>query len=261
MMINLAVKEIEFNGSTLIAVQDDNSEKVYVGVAWVCEGIGLTEKQRDRQVENIQKDIVLKEGTKKLPLKYGGQVRNVQCIELDFLPLWLAKISITPKMQSESPEVVDQLVEYQLKAKEVLANAFVQSVTQVIPKTYKEALISLIESIEKQEQLEQVITEQQPKVESYEHFIDAKNNQTMNDVSKSLGIGQNKLFLFLRNRKVLMENNLPYQKFIDIGYFEVKIYTKQENNSNINAGQTLVTAKGIDYLGKLLRTNEVVKAI
>lgn len=43
---------------------------------------------------------------------------------LDFLPLWLAKINITPTMKRENPELVDRLIEYQLKAKDVLAEAF-----------------------------------------------------------------------------------------------------------------------------------------
>lgn len=126
MSSNLEVKEVDFNGATLMATQLKEDDKIYVGVRWVCEGIGLTEKQRDRQVSNVQSDIVLSRGVKNLSLKFGGQVRNVIAIELDFLPLWLAKISITPKMQKENPFVVKNLVEYQLKAKDVLAQAFVK---------------------------------------------------------------------------------------------------------------------------------------
>lgn len=51
-------------------------------------------------------------------------MQEVLCIEIDFLPLWLAKISITPNMQIETPWVANRLIEYQLKAKDVLAEAF-----------------------------------------------------------------------------------------------------------------------------------------
>ena len=63
----LTVKEVDFQGSTLMAVQSINDEKIYVAVSWVCDGIGLTEKQKDAQVKKIQEDLVLKSGVKKLP--------------------------------------------------------------------------------------------------------------------------------------------------------------------------------------------------
>lgn len=123
---NLAVKEVNFEGDTLYAAQDKNTDKVYVGIRWVCKGLGLTEKQKDRQVANIKTDIVLKRGS----LKFEGGVfdpnNETWAIELDFLPLWLAKISITPKMKKENPFLVQKLVDYQLKAKDVLAAAFIK---------------------------------------------------------------------------------------------------------------------------------------
>lgn len=57
-----------------------------------------------------------------LPTK-GGTQRTL-CLKLDFVPLWLAKISITPTMKQETPELAEKLMEYQLKAKDVLAAAF-----------------------------------------------------------------------------------------------------------------------------------------
>lgn len=46
------------------------------------------------------------------------------CLQLDYVPLWLAKISITPNMKENSPELVEKLIKYQLKAKDALAAAF-----------------------------------------------------------------------------------------------------------------------------------------
>ena len=121
---NLMIKEVEFNGANLLAVQENKSGKIYVGIAWVCNGIGLTEGQKDRQVKNAQEDIVTNIGCKDLSVKFDGQARNVLCIELDFLPLWLAKISITPNMKKNNPEITEKLIQYQLKAKDILAKAF-----------------------------------------------------------------------------------------------------------------------------------------
>ena len=54
----------------------------------------------------------------------GNSDSDVLCLILDYLPLWLAKISITPTMKRENPELVNRLIEYQLKAKDALAKAF-----------------------------------------------------------------------------------------------------------------------------------------
>jgi hypothetical protein len=80
------------------------------------------------------------------------------CLELNFLPLWLAKITITPTMQKEQPDVADRLVQYQLKAQKVLADAFlhkkkvsdpsqprlgeVNSASRIITKVLKDAGVS-----------------------------------------------------------------------------------------------------------------------
>ena len=45
-------------------------------------------------------------------------------IKLDFVPLWLAKIAITPTMRAETPELAEMLEVYQLQAKDILAAAF-----------------------------------------------------------------------------------------------------------------------------------------
>jgi len=124
-MSNLSIKEVDFQGSTLMACEVD--EKIYAGVKWVCQGIGLSRGQINNEYNKIQEDLVLKQGARNLVLPTNGGHQDVLCIELEFLPLWLAKISITPKMQSENPFLVAKLVEYQLKAKDVLAKAFIEN--------------------------------------------------------------------------------------------------------------------------------------
>lgn len=43
-MTGLAIKDVEFNGATLRAAQDTENI-IWVGVAWVCQGLGLTKGQ------------------------------------------------------------------------------------------------------------------------------------------------------------------------------------------------------------------------
>lgn len=54
-------KLVEFNGSELLGVKTDDG-KVYVGVRWVCEGIGLTEDQMKNERKRIKNDVVLNKG-------------------------------------------------------------------------------------------------------------------------------------------------------------------------------------------------------
>ena len=121
-MQGLAVKDVEFNGAVLRAAQIEDI--VWVGVKWICDGLGLSEDRGKYERKKIQKDLVLSKGVNFYPLGTDNANSDVLCLMLEYLPLWLAKISITPTMKKENPELADILVEYQLKAKDVLAEAF-----------------------------------------------------------------------------------------------------------------------------------------
>lgn len=122
-MSNLIVKEVDLFGDTVIAAQDKDGV-IWAGVRWICNGLGLSEGQVKSERKKIQEDIVLSQGGRNFILPTNGGNQDVLCLQLDFIPLWLAKISITPKMKENNPELVSKLVKYQLKAKDVLAAAF-----------------------------------------------------------------------------------------------------------------------------------------
>ena len=125
-MTGLAVKDVQFNGATLRAAQDAENI-IWVGVRWVCEGLGLSKGQMQNERKKIQTDEVLSQGERNFVLPTEGGNQDVLCLQLDFLPLWLAKIHVTPKMRRENPALADKLVIYQLKARDVLANAFLNN--------------------------------------------------------------------------------------------------------------------------------------
>jgi hypothetical protein len=120
----MELMETEFNGEKIIVVKLKENNKIYVGLKWVIQGIGLTEGQWQSFTRKIQEDIVLNQGVANLQLPTKGGNQKALCCELDYLPLTLAKISITPKMRENNPETVQKLIEYQLKAKDVLSKAF-----------------------------------------------------------------------------------------------------------------------------------------
>lgn len=119
----LIVKDVDFFGDTLKAARDEKGI-VWAGVPWLCKGIGLDKDQTGYERKKIQDDLVLSQGVKFYPLGTGNANKEVLCLQLDYVPLWLAKISITPNMKETNPELVKKLVKYQLKAKDVLAEAF-----------------------------------------------------------------------------------------------------------------------------------------
>lgn len=123
---NLEIKKLDFYGDQLIAIKNQEG-KIYTGVSNICKGLGLNKSQKDTQVQNIQNDLVLNKGCLKFQAGVIDVNNEVLGIELDFLPLWLAKISITPRMKEQQPELTNKLVNYQLKAKDVLAKAFIKN--------------------------------------------------------------------------------------------------------------------------------------
>lgn len=123
-MNELIVKPADVLGDTIMAAKD-HSGNVWVGVRWVCDALDMTEGQMKRQIKNIKKDMAFGEGgSNQIPLPTGQGTQEVFCIRNDFIPLWLTKISITQKTREERPEFSKKLLEYQLKAKDILAEAF-----------------------------------------------------------------------------------------------------------------------------------------
>lgn len=99
-----------------------------------------------------------------------------------------------------------------------------------------------------------------PKIEFYDAVAGSKDAIEMQYVAKVLsikGMGRNNLFEFLRNKGILDRNNIPYQRYIDQGYFrtiEQKWHTPTgETKINI---KTLVYQKGIDFIRKLIKEDK-----
>lgn len=174
-MNSLQVKEVEFNGNTLLAAQESTTDKIYVGVKWVCQGIGLSEGQAKHERRKLKDDAVLSKGGRNLVLPTSGGKQDVLAIELDFLPLWLAKISITPNMQKENPEVAQNLISYQLKAKDVLAEAFLPK------KQYSCVEDVLIQSLQEMKEVKQQIRQTNDRIDGISDIVALNTNSWRED--------------------------------------------------------------------------------
>jgi len=131
--------------------------------------------------------------------------------------------------------------------------------------TQKELLLMQLESIEKIEKLQlenkqqaQQLIEQAPKVEFYNDVTESKTATDIGTVSKLLNfknVGRNTLFDILRKQGILQSNNIPYQKYVDNGYFRV-IESKWNDyvTGDVKISfKTVVYQKGIEYIAKILR--------
>jgi len=95
------------------------------------------------------------------------------------------------------------------------------------------------------------LEEQKPKVEFADKISTIENAISIGDYGKAIGIGQNKLFSRLRDLKILNDSNIPYQKFIDAGYFKVIEWILDAKNQA--KFKTLITGKGQLYLAERIK--------
>lgn len=125
----------------------------------------------------------------------------------------------------------------------------------LVPKSYAEALRELATTVEQKELLEAENQKMLPKAEFFDAVADSKDAIEIGQAAKVLntGIGRNRLFVFLREQKVLMTDNIPYQEYVDRGYFRIveQKYTTPKGETRINI-KTLVHQKGLDFIRRKL---------
>ena len=102
-------------------------------------------------------------------------------------------------------------------------------------------------------QLNNRIRQDEPKVKFADHVSDSTNLIDVNKMAKlcadhGIRIGRNRLFAWLRSRGILMGGNIPYQEYIENGYFRVKESVYETNGQTRTYQQTFVTGKGQQYI-------------
>ena len=103
----------------------------------------------------------------------------------------------------------------------------------------KEAIAPLLQKIE----------EDKPYTDFAKHVTESSDTVDVGEFAKivkneNIEIGRNRLFAWLRENKYLMNNNIPYQKYIENRYFEVAEITKETAYGTKIFTKTLITGKG-----------------
>lgn len=127
-----------------------------------------------------------------------------------------------------------------------------------LPQTFSEALRALADEVEKTQALELKIEKQKPLVEFAEQVSQASNAIAVGDFAKlicdeGINIGQNKLFEWLRQNGFLMGDNMPFQEYINRGYFKVIQQSFKTPYGVKTNTKTLITGKGQIYFCEKLR--------
>ena len=106
--------------------------------------------------------------------------------------------------------------------------------------------------------LNERIRNDKPLVDFALHVADSEDLIDMNAMAKlaadeNFNIGRTRLFRWLKEMGVLMSNNLPYQRYIDRGYFAVKESVFETDGLKKTYRQTFVTGKGQVFIIGLLK--------
>ena len=132
-------------------------------------------------------------------------------------------------------------------------------VNALTPKTNLERQLIIQQAMQIQaemiEELQNKVSRLEPAANFAYQLCSSKDTIEIGECAKVLNknIGRNRLFEFLRNSNVLQSNNIPYQKYIDAGYFRVieSKYVTPNGETKISL-KTVVFQKGVAYINKLL---------
>ncbi|MCP4141276.1 MAG: phage antirepressor Ant [Chloroflexi bacterium] len=140
---------------------------------------------------------------------------------------------------------------------------FVESYFGDLDPTSKSFILATLDSkkrlLEENKKQFEIIEEQKPKVEFFDSVAESKTAIGLGEVAKVLaikGMGRNNLFEFLRQNKILMMNNQPYQSYIDRGFFRVIEQSYMKDGEVCINFKTLVYQKGLDFIRKQLENQK-----
>ena len=193
----IKTEEIKFYDDVLLGGKDEEGN-IWLAVNQTCKSLGFDKTDCENQAKKILKDKVLKN----LSVKFYCQTKSsngvVQNREMTFLSekaitLWLAKISITNKMEEKYPNLSDKLIKYQLECAEVLHKHFMGNEDSK-DKFFKDMFdINLKELIEQNKYLTS-------KIEYLDNKLENQNQ---------------KIYLLLKRFDIYENENTNYTRLVD----------------------------------------------
>ena len=146
----------------------------------------------------------------------GHGLRWGTLIPEQLIAQWLLKDN--PTLASQIMQLGVRAFMHKLAGFEVTTNAVSPP---ALPQNYLEALKALVASEEEKAVLVAKVEKDAPLVEYAEAVQCSDTDIDFNTFAKMIGTGRTRLFRALRDLGVIMQNStLPYQKWMDAGYFE-----------------------------------------
>jgi anti-repressor protein len=134
-----------------------------------------------------------------------------------------------------------------------------------LPRTYAEALQLAANQAKELEQKNQALAIAAPKVEFADAVAGADKGVKLGQFAKTVGLGPVTIFRILRELKIFMSRgdsyNLPYQQYVETGYFTVKQGTFETNSQTRISHTAMITGKGEIWLRKKLIDAGYLKAV
>ena len=209
----------------------------------IAEVTGKEHKSIMRDIRVLSEQVTEKDGYKFVLMSYVDSYNRSQPMyKLGKKECLLLASGYDPILRAK---IINRWEELEFKEREIFK----------IPQTLSEALYLAASQAKQIEEQNIQLEEQKPKVEFFDQVTDSTDAVDMAQCAKvlNMGIGRNRLFDFLRSRNILDRHNIPYQNFIDLGYFRTieQKYSKADGTNCINI-KTVVYQKGMDYIRKLL---------
>ena len=139
-------KTVQFNGVDFLAVKGSDG-KIYASIKKICEDLGL---DFSGQLKRIKRHGVLVDDLIQMSIPSNGGLQSVSCLDINSLPFFFIGIVISKC----KPEIRPYLLDFQLKAKDVLFKAFFKPEPAPIvnqPKSLSEALFLAVKIAEEEE--------------------------------------------------------------------------------------------------------------
>ena len=235
----------------------------------IAELVGREHKSVMRSIREMEEGWIKIRGckfalTSREVQQPNGGIREVPCYELNKIEC----LYIATKFNDEArAKLVIRWEELETKER---TGGF------VVPQTFSQALMLAArqqEEIERQQKAieakDRKIAEDAPKVVFSDAVVGSKSSCLIGELAKILTqngyqIGQNRLFEKLRNEGYLGSKgeyyNIPNQKFIEQGLFELKKTTHSENGVMKSSVTPKVTGKGQQYfINKYLKGTTMIR--
>lgn len=235
------VRYERFDKEGIELVIDTNTGESFATQAGYCRMTGTPKTTVSSRMGGVRKNDF-----KTAEVQTAQGVQRVRLIDEDTMVDWLEK---------DNPSLLKQFSKLGVRASLHKLAGFQVTTTAIapgfyIPQTKSEALRLAADLAEANEKLSAKIEQDAPLVSFAESVQASDDAIDFNEFAKSIDTGRTRLFRVMREIGIIMKNTtLPYQRWIDAGYFEVSQEVTADGRLRPFA---LVTGKGQIWLKQKL---------